>query len=101
MNKTYCLSIENLYNQNKVVLDNGYIIQHITYDNDSMQYYGDYYDLYSLNHEMICRDGAECKLIKKDNKGYYLHDVNDTNENSFFILTEEEFSIATFTFDVN
>ena len=100
MSEIYTISIENLYNQNKFILDNGYFVEHTAIDDDSRNLYEDYYDLYALNNEMVCFDGEECELIKKDKKGYHLHSINDTNPDSFFILTEEEFGIATMTFDV-
>lgn len=100
MSEIYTISIENLYNQNKFVLDNGYFVEHTAIDDDSRSLYEDYYDLYARNNEMVCSDGEECELIKKDKKGYHLHSINDTNPDSFFILTEEEFGIATMTFNV-
>lgn len=99
MIKTYCISIQNLYERKKYVLDNGYFVEHTSIDDDSRELYEDYYDLYAKNNEMVCSDGEECELIKKDNKGYHFHSINDTNPDSFFILTEEEFGIATMTFD--
>lgn len=100
MNKTYCVSIQNLYEKGKYYLDNGYYVEHTAIDDDSREFYEDYYDLYTRNNGMVCSDGEECKLIKKDKKGYHLHSINDTNPDSFFILTEEEFGIATMTFSV-
>ena len=76
MSEIYTISIENLYNQNKFVLDNGYFVKHTAIDDDSRNLYEDYYDLYALNNEMVCSDGEECDLIKKDKKGYHLHSIN-------------------------
>ena len=100
MDKTYCISIQNLYENKKYYLDNGYYVEHTAEENEDGSIYEDYYDLYARNNEMVCSDGEECELIKKDKKGYYFHSINDTNLDSFFILTEEEFGIATMAFDV-
>ena len=36
MNTTYTVSIENLYNQNKFVLDNGYFVEHTAEENEDV-----------------------------------------------------------------
>lgn len=94
MNKKYCISFETLYNNGVYKTKNNYIIEHT--EQDYMRVHTDYYDLYAPNNELVCQDGDECKILKIDDKGYYLHSIDDPNEDSFFILTKEEFGIATF-----
>lgn len=82
-----CISVESLYSKYGKTLSYCSIIEDI----------GDeaYYDLF-FGGELACMDGENCVVVKEGDK-YILKNSNGEKDIEF-ILTEEEFKVATFTY---
>lgn len=94
----YVISVKNLYEKYKDFPTFFRNTIHYSFQQEDYTKQ-EYYDLYNPYGELVCMDGEEVIMLEHALDSYKFHSVTDTNDNSFFRLSQEEYNLCITRFE--